>query len=55
MEGGIQLSVSVEVTTVRGLVVGIITVGTVVSLVLFVVFMHSGDVLLEYPNSDLLD
>ena len=45
-EVGIQVSVSVEVAAIMGLAVHIITVGPVVSLLLLVEVIHSGDVLL---------
>ena len=45
--------VSVEVATVMGLAVLIITVGPVVSLVLLVVLKHSGDIFLVCLYLDL--
>ena len=52
---GIQVSVPVEVATVVGNEVLIITVGPVVVLMLLVVFIHSCDILLVWLYSDLLN
>ena len=49
----IQVSVPVEVATIMGLAVIIITIGPVVSLVLLVVVIHSGYVFLVCLYSDL--
>ena len=50
----IQVSVPIEVAPEMGLAVLIITISPVVSLVLLVVLIHSGDVFLVYLYSDLL-
>ena len=50
-----QVSVPVEVPTIMGLAVLVITVGSVVSLLLFVVLKHSGDVFLICFYSDSFD
>ena len=53
-EFGIQASVPLVVATTMGRAAHIIIVGPVVSLMLLVVLMHSGDVLLIYLHFDLL-
>ena len=52
-EVGIQVSVPVEMACAIGLAVLIITVGTVVSLMLHLVFIHTVDVFLVWVYSDL--
>ena len=55
VEVGIQVSAPIEVATVMGLAVLIVTFGPVVSLVLLIVLIHSGDVLPMYLHADLHD
>ena len=51
----IQVSVPVEIAAVMGLAVLMITVGLMVSLMLLVVVIHSGDVFLVCLHSDLFN